>query len=273
MKIKPPNNQAASIKVKFSKRGLRPATILLFVLFALNGCLRAAVSSDEAQARHAYLSAAGNILAEETVRADAEIDLVIPQGHYPANAILVLRRPCYLRLEILSPIGLPDYFIVAGPDNMRIFIPAQGKYYQGRPTAQNLYRFLNWPFNVEDAVMILTGGFPALDDADTSYKIWKTENNTIIEAASARYGSQAIELTDGRLRQFVRKDQYGQQLYSVHYKYGASEGRLPVNIIVKMADGITSLGVRYNEARIEKSDDLSIFNLPVPPGIKPVDLE
>ncbi len=273
MKTKHPNNQAVSIKAIFGKRGPGPVTILFFVFLALTGCFRTAVSNNEAQARQAYLNAAGNILAEETVGAGAEIDLVIPQGHYPAKAILVLRRPCYLRLEILSPIGLPDYFIVADSDNMRIFIPAQGKYYQGRPTAQNLYRFVSWPFNVEDAVMIFTGGFPALDDADTSYKMRKTESNAAIEAASARYGSQVIELTDGRLRQFVRKDQYGQQVYSVHYTYGDRQARLPVHIVIKMADGITSLSVRYNEAHVEKSDDLSIFNLPVPPGIKPVDLE
>ncbi len=257
----------------FNKCELVLAVILLFGFFALTGCLRAAVSPDEAQARHAYLSAAGNILAEETVSAGAEIDMVMPQGHYPAKAILVLRRPSYLRLEILSPAGLPAYFIVASPDNMRIFIPARGKYYQGKPTAQNLFQFVRWPFDAEDMVMILSGGFPALDDADASYKVRKTENSALIEAVSVQHGSQLIELTDGRLRQFIRKDKYGQQVYSVNYKYGDRKDRLPVNIIVKMADGITSLSVRYNEAQVEKSDDLSIFNLPVPPGIKPVDLE
>lgn len=257
----------------FEKHWLSPAAIMIFVFFALTGCFRAAVIPDESQAHHAYLGAAGNILAEETVRADAEIDLVIPQGHYPAKVILVLRRPSYLRLEILSPIGLPEYFIVATPENMRIFIPAQGKYYHGRPTAHNLFRFVRWPFNVEDAVMILTGGFPALDDAGTSYKMRKTENNTVIEAASTQHGSQVIEMIDGRPRQFIQKDQYGQQAYSVHYSYGDNAGRLPVNIVVRMADGITSLTVRYNETQVEKSYDLSIFTLPVPPGIKLIDLE
>jgi hypothetical protein len=35
-----------------------------------------------------------------------------------------------------------------------------------------------------------------------------------------------------------------------------------------MADGITSISVKYSELKIEKAADLSVFELPVPAGVK-----
>ena len=261
------------MKSIFGKSGLKAAAIIIFLLFAQSGCFyrQVTVSPDGLPARSAYLDASGNILEGEIFSARADIDVVTPQGHYPVKAVIILRRPSYLRLEILSTLGVPDYYIAADPESMRIFIPAQGKYYQGRPSAQKIFRFFYWPLSIEDTVMILSGGFPMI--ADASYKAQKTDNVTVVQAVSAQKGLQIIELDNGRLRQFIQKDRHGQRIYSVYYAYDGRQSRMPESIMIKMADGITSLRVRYNDPLVEKSDDLSFFNLPLPPGIKPVDLE
>ena len=92
----------------------------------------------------------------DRIVATAQIDLMTAQGHYPVRAALILQKPSYLRLEMLPVIGTPDFFLTATPDDMRIFIPSQGEFYSGKPSAENLARFLPWALNIEDIVMILS---------------------------------------------------------------------------------------------------------------------
>jgi hypothetical protein len=40
-----------------------------------------------------------------------------------------------------------------------------------------------------------------------------------------------------------------------------------------MGDGKTSLSVKYSDVKIEKSEDLSVFNLVIPPNVKSINLE
>jgi hypothetical protein len=78
--------------------------------------------------------------------ATAEIDLKTEQGHYPVRAALIMQKPSYLRLEILPVIGTPDLYLAATPDHLQIFIPSREEFYSGKPSAENLARFLPWGF-------------------------------------------------------------------------------------------------------------------------------
>ena len=45
---------------------------------------------------------------------------------------------------------------------------------------------------------------------------------------------------------------------------------MPGSIVVTLADGITSMRVKYYEFKVEENNDLSVFNLPVPEGVKTI---
>jgi hypothetical protein len=54
----------------------------------------------------------------------------------------------------------------------------------------------------------------------------------------------------------------------VNYEDYRSESPVPGKITINMADGITSISVKYSELKIEKAITLTIFDLKMPAGVK-----
>ena len=210
----------------------------------------------------------------DRIVATAQIDLMTAQGHYPVNAALVIQKPSYLRLEMLPVIGTPDFFLTATPENMRIFIPSQGEFYSGKPSAGNLMRFLPWAFNIEDIVMIFSGAYPPLAGEKLSYGS-SVENGILrVDMKTSSGLSQIIWVgEDGRIRKFVRNDPDGREIYSVQYEDYPMGTALARRITIKMADQVTSISVKYTDIKIEKATDFSIFELPIPAGIKIIKMD
>ena len=75
---------------------------------------------------------------------------------------------------------------------------------------------------------------------------------------------------NNRLLKLVRKDEQGKEVYNVKYDNYEEQNPVAGEITINMADGITSLSVKYSELKIEKATDLSIFNLPVPANAKTI---
>jgi hypothetical protein len=245
---------------------------LLFVLVTINyGCVKSDLRVDDAHSRNIYLAAGSKIRETEIISAMAEIDLVTLRGHHKMKAIILLKRPSYLRLEILSPLGIPEYYLVATPEKMSVFIPSKRIYYQGKPAADNLARFIFLPFSIEDLVIIMSGSFPAINEGQAFYKSYKEADNLIVEAESGKSGSQIIKLrNDLKLSNFIQKDNFGQEEYNVQYEAYSKDSGLPLSIVINLADEITSMSVKYYDAKIEENNDLSIFDLQIPEDMESV---
>ncbi|MGB5217960.1 MAG: hypothetical protein WBN66_06645 [Smithella sp.] len=204
----------------------------------------------------------------------AEIDIVTSGGYYPVKAALVLKRPCYLRIELLPIIGVPDFVLTTTRDKLQIFIPSRGELYSGQPTADNLKKFLPWPMEIEDMVMILTGSFPALPGKKVDDREFREENLSRREMKAPSGRSQIIWMrTQNKPLKMLRKDEAGQELYNVQYIYEDPAGDLPRQIIIKMGDGTSSLTVKYSDVKMEKSADLSLFYLEIPANTKEITLK
>ena len=248
--------------------------LFLFLVVINYGCVKSQVLPGDVPIKVIYTQAWDTIKEKEILKAVAQIDLVTVHGHHKAKAVLVLKRPSYLRLEILSPLGLPDYFLVTNISEIRIFIPSKNLYYQGKATAENLSRFLPWSFGIEDIVMILSGAFPPMTGSNVSFKGQKEAARFFIEAEAPGREPQIVEIEENnRLLKFMQKDRYGKEAYHVKYQEYDKESRIPKNIAISMADGITSMHIKYYDLVIEESNDLSVFDLPLPEGLKPVFLD
>src|SRR4030066_2493147 len=95
---------------------------LLVVLLAINyGCVKSELRTDDYQSKNIYLTAGSKIKETETISAMAEIDLVTLRGQHKMKAVIILKRPSYFRLEILSPLGIPEYYLVVTPEKMHVF--------------------------------------------------------------------------------------------------------------------------------------------------------
>jgi hypothetical protein len=177
-------------------------------------------------------------------------------------------------LELLPVIGTPDFFLVASPEKMSIFIPSKGEFYYGLPTQANLAKFLPWQFNIEDIVMIFTGTYPSLKEKVISYQSYYEKNFLRIEMTAQSGCSQIIWVGENnRLLKLVRNDEYGKEIYNVKYDHYEPQSSIAGEITISMADGITSLSIKYSDFKIEKATDLSIFDLPIPANVKTILLD
>ena len=214
------------------------------------------------------------ISADERIVATAHIDVVSPQGHYPVRAALILQKPSYLRLELLPVIGTPDFFLTATPSEMKIFIPSRGEFYSGKPSARNMAHFLPWSIGVEDMVMIFSGSYPPLAGTRLFYESYPDDHLFCVNMKSDAGDSQLLWFTkEGMLAKLIRKSMDGREIYSALYEDYEPGGRLAGKITLLMADAYTSVSVRYADVHIEMSKDKSVFDLPVPPGGKIIQMK
>jgi hypothetical protein len=249
-------------------------TFLLLLSGLICGCLQRTIVYLDVPSEKHLTAISGAVTQDKTLSAIAQIDLVTKQGYQQVKAALVIRKPSYLRLELLPVIGTPDFFLAATPVQMNIFIPSRGEYYRGKPTGANLAKFLPWDFNIEDIVMILSGTYPSLPEKEVSSQSYREGNFLRIETKAKSGSSQTIWIGEkNRLSKYIRNDESGKEIYQVQYEDYESENIIAGKITIKMADGINSISVKYSGLKIETSVDLSIFELPVPEGIKTIFLD
>lgn len=222
----------------------------------------------------ASLTAVSRVIQEtDRIVAETRIELMTVQGQYPVRAALILQKPSYLRLEILPVIGTPDLFLTATSDDMRVYIPSRREFYSGKPSAENLERFLSWALNIEDVVMIFSGTYPPLTGKHISYESYAEGNLLRVDMKTSSGGAQMIWMEkDGRMARLVRHGSDGREVYQVQYEDYEPASPLAGRITIRMADQVTSVCVKFTDVRIEKATDLSIFKLPVPAGVKTINL-
>jgi hypothetical protein len=244
--------------------------IIVSLVLLIDGCIQREFIKPDYEVPSA-LKSIPCLGENDILSAIAQIDLVTPNGHHAEKVAIIMKRPSYLRLEIFSPIGPPDFFLTASSDEMRILIPSRGEIYLGRSTSENVARFLSWQFNIEDMVMILSGSYPSLKDEKKTYQSYRQEKDFRIEVRTPLGNSQIIYLgDDGRLQKYVQNDEHGKEMYHVKYEDYKLQKFVAGKITIDMADGITSICVRYSDIKIEKVKDMSIFELPVPNGVKSI---
>lgn len=211
---------------------------------------------------------------EATVSALAQVYFMTPDGSYPAKVALVMKRPSHLRLEILPIIGPPDFFLVATPETMRVFIPSRMELYVGKPSILNLTKFLPWSAGIEEMVMMLTGTYPALQENNVSYQEYPEGNHRRIEMRAPSGAAQTIwRGENNQLLKFSRQDASNKTLYTADYSYSSEDTMFPAKIVIRMNAESTSLSVNYLDVRIEKTSDASLFDLIVPEQVTEIIME
>jgi hypothetical protein len=243
--------------------------VLLPVLFCC-GCIKQTILPPDSSTTKILSSISGAVSEADMLTAMAQIDLVTSRGYYPVRAILIIKKPSYMRLELLPPIGPPDFFLTVTPKEMRILLQERGEFYFGEPTGHNLSQFLPWQFDIEDIINILVSAYPPLNDV-VAYQSYADGEALRVEMKAQSGMSQMVWIgSNARLIKLVRMDETGKELYAAKFENYDDSSPIAGKITVSMADGITSITVKYSDLKLEKTTDLSIFDLPVPEGFKTI---
>ncbi|HEV8672908.1 MAG TPA: hypothetical protein VGX21_02590 [Methylomirabilota bacterium] len=95
----------------------------------------------------------------------AAVDLtIVRRGRAQRSAGALLLSPTRLRFEAITPLGLPAVIVVAGPERLLAYSPAERRAWTARPTPEAMGRWLGVPVEPETLIRLLAGYVPPPPD-------------------------------------------------------------------------------------------------------------
>ncbi|HON59153.1 MAG TPA: DUF4292 domain-containing protein [Smithella sp.] len=207
----------------------------------------------------------------DLVRAMVNIEVEKSKSYHTTQATLLLKKPSYLRLEILSVMGISGLCVIAAPEKMIVYLPSKNEFYSGRPSRQNISKFIPLPLDAADIVPMLTGSIPGLTDDSVEKRLYQENDPWRLDMTWRSGVSQTAWLKLNRLIRLTRSGDGPQEWLNAEYFYENERESLPSKIVFTMADG-GYIGITYTDLSVEKTDDVSMFNMDLPPNATVVDL-
>jgi outer membrane lipoprotein-sorting protein len=93
----------------------------------------------------------------ESLRAVARVTVTSAQGRYSTRQTFLWQRPALLRLDTLGLFGQPVMSLVANSDQVSIYYPAEGNFFQGPASAETFARVIGLPLEVAEFGPLLLG--------------------------------------------------------------------------------------------------------------------
>jgi outer membrane lipoprotein-sorting protein len=90
----------------------------------------------------------------------ALVKITSPEKSLTNQQVLFARRPGYLRVESLSPLGTPLLYVVTDGQEIRLYLPEENRYYQGDFGPRALSFALPLELHPQEVVAFLLGGTP-----------------------------------------------------------------------------------------------------------------
>jgi hypothetical protein len=215
-----------------------------------------------------------------TITATARIQISHNEGRHSLKVALMMRRPAFLRVESIPLMGPPDFFLSVANDQLRVFLPGQGKgaFYVGRATPQNLSRFFPLALPAAEMVSVLLGeAGPPGNDGKTLSSLRGEQEDELYRVDQYLDGRKLRSLWIDpvghllvRLRMFAEDGDIAYTAdFSEHVRVG--EGRLPQRVAFSITS-LPGMTVRYADPQ-QIADDTDAFPLAVPEGVIPISLD
>lgn len=208
------------------------------------------------------------------LRGLVSISLQSEDETYAFQEALLLQVPARIRMEVLSPFGNPVLIMVASETNLAIFDITRKKFYQGDPTQENLYRFLQLPMRSEDLVYLLSGNMPQLDlDPPAKLMIISDQKFYQIEGTNAHYSGKWKIWIDSQDLVPVRAALFsmdGILIYDIYYENFLLNNNylLPHELTILVPSEAKRLSFRYKSIALNRGIPQDAFQLKVPNGIE-----
>jgi len=216
---------------------------------------------------------------DATFKALARIEINSSGNRYPPlKAVLMLRQPSMMKIEVIPPIGPPSLFISVLHGTLKIFVPEKQKFYQGKATRKNLALFFPVSLSPEDMASILTGLPPGITDKNLTSREGAAGSTPSVDILSPDGGIISTLRIDATQKRLAGMDVFaadGGMSYTVSYEeYTKVENHwLPQRIIIHARETNTVITVSYSDMELSRETDETTFDLALPPGMKAVSLD
>lgn len=214
-----------------------------------------------------------------TLKALADMEIHVMGKRYPLRMALLMKGPDGLRMEAIPLIGPPDFMLSTQADRLQVFVPQKGEFYTGQ-ASKHLSRFVPIPIPVRDMVALLMGAYPPLRPGDCFSPATsagdlqqidvRTGNGEIRQSLWIKWPEQRLM----KLRSVGGSEEID---YTVVFSDHATVDQvdIPGKIIIRSggSSGMQkTITVRYTDVEVTSEAENSSLELPVPPGVKPLEL-
>jgi hypothetical protein len=208
------------------------------------------------------------------ITATARIEIHRNDERLPLKAALMIAGPASLRLESIPVLGPPDFFLSVAADELRVYLPARGTFYQGRATAANIARFFPLPLSPAALVLLLIGQAPVAEPpsflrGETQEGLYRVDEY----AAGRPVRSLWFDPAEHRLQRIRAGAPAEEPLYTADFgdPLRLENAMIPQRVTIHAAG--VSLTVRYADVRQLAEEATDPFSLPIPAGIPIVSLD
>lgn len=210
------------------------------------------------------------------LKARALFTLRTPEQEIAAEHAVVLSGESSLRLESLSPMGQPTGLLVAHGGHLRWVDPVGGRYWDGPASEEALERLAGVPLDPTEMVAILAGSIPPGAVAVGPYLEGEPGGGAYRFSLSTGGEVEEVEVASRDLTVLSRRryNSDGHEVLRVSFSNFRDFDDYPLPLLVEVAlpERDYRLKVEYQKVLANQKVDEGIFDLPIPPGSRRVQL-
>jgi len=209
------------------------------------------------------------------LRGLAHVRFSSPGKSFRLQEVILARRPAFMRLETLSPLGNPQFYLVTDGRDLSMYNPGENRYYRGRTDARYFSSLLPLPLDPEEIVSLLLGGFPILPHEEASVRFDPQENLWILDLSDPQGTTQTLGVEPQSGQVFYmeyRLKGVTRRLSFEDFRASASHS-FPYRILFDSPESRTHLTVEYTDVEINPAWTDEDFHLSVPRGAQILPLE
>ncbi len=205
------------------------------------------------------------------LRGLAHIRVSSPGRNFRTQEVILARRPASLRLESLSPLGNPQFYLVTDGRELNMYDPGGNRYYRGQVSARHFSSLLPLNLEADEIVTLLLGSFPILPHEKASVSFDPKENLWILDLDARQ--TVGMEPQSGRVLYTEYRLGTNTRRLSFDDFRSASNRSFPYRILFESPESKTRITVEYTDVEINPGWENEDFHLPVPRGARIIPLE
>lgn len=206
----------------------------------------------------------------------AQVKVSVQGKSFTTQDVLYVRRPSFLRIESLSPLGTPQFYMVTDGQELNLYYPGENKFYQGRVTNRLLSSALFITLEPEEVVAVLLGSLPWVHYESPSLQEDRREGLWLLDLFSTPGEEPQHLWVDPETRQITQAEFHSPKLSGrLNFSDFRSHKNLlfPMRIQLHLPESKTQFLVEYQDLEINPTWDVQDFQLSLPRGATLIPLE
>lgn len=206
----------------------------------------------------------------------AHVRVSTPGKNFTTQEVIFARRPGFLRLETLSPLGTPLFYFVTTGQDLSMYHPGENRFYKGPARARHFSDILPAGLEPEEVISLLLGDFPFLPCKDLSSRYEAREKIWFLDLKDSSGGecqTLGIDPQSGRLLSAEYSLEGIRRRLSFSDYREATHLSFPYLIHFESPAARTQFTIEYQEISLNPEWTDQDFSLPIPRGARVIILE